>query len=1035
VVVRRHSIGVAVALALAVTCRARAAPSPDWTRFATPLVIPLTHEQGLPPGVVSGLARDGDGFIWIATQGGLARWDGHAMRVFSDQHDGERPWPGGLITGLTADESGAIWIVFNDGTTGRYDRTTERFTIFQTPGKRVGAPIGLASNGNGGVWIDGRDGLAQLDPASGAWRSIPADVAGRPERYNYGLLRARDGTLWLQRGRRLGRLRDGRFDLITPPLPPPRESGSDLDANVTALLEDHEGTLWFGLRGGYVGRVRRDALVAELLPEFATPGHYAGSLAEVLPGLVCAGVYGAGLACLDVKSGTIRRIPYDATAGSGAMDRQIQYLLAGPAGLLWMGSSRGVHLLVLSGQPVSTLMNSGPDARDLSDGDVTSIAQASGDRMWLGLAQRGLDLFDRLAGRVATIRTAGAAGPPISESEITSLLRDPDGRLLAATVSGLLAIDERAPAARLIAGTPPGGLLLRQIGRDLWVGTNAGLFKVMPDARQTRHFEHDARDPASLAGSRINDLLPASSGRLWVATGRGLDLFDPATGQARHFVHKADDPESLPSDVVWTLAEDKQGRLWVGSAGGGIGILDQRVLADPAVRFRRIGRAQGLRNANIDKLLEDDAGRMWAATDDGIAVIDTRSLSVVRTLSRADGQAITHYWLGSGARLADGTLLFGGQGGLSVINPDRLGGAPPPASVRVTDVRIDGKRGSGGAPIVLPPGARGVQIEFSALEYVVPELCRYSYRLEGFDPDWIEVDPQHRVAAYTTLPPGDYRLLVRAARRDEPWTTASLDLPVIVVPAWYQTFWFRGVEVLAAGLALFGMVRARTASLERRRRQLEREVADRTQALAMAAEALRAANAELEHVANHDALTGLPNRRRFFQAAEEALAASRRYDHDCAVFVADLDYFKRINDLHGHAAGDAALRAAAGCLGFTLREADVGARYGGEELAALLPETDIDGATEAAERFRLALEGTEVVHEGRVIGVTVSIGVSVWSHEEADIGAAIMRADAALYRAKDAGRNRVAVEMPQTAGAAPYGLAEPVDTSTPRPPS
>jgi diguanylate cyclase (GGDEF)-like protein len=281
-------------------------------------------------------------------------------------------------------------------------------------------------------------------------------------------------------------------------------------------------------------------------------------------------------------------------------------------------------------------------------------------------------------------------------------------------------------------------------------------------------------------------------------------------------------------------------------------------------------------------------------------VIDTHSLSVVRPLSRADGQAVTHYWTASGARLSDGTLFFGGQGGVSIVNPDRLGSAPPLTHVRVTNVRIDGQRRAGGSRIVLSPGARGVQVEFSALEYVAPELCRYSYRLEGFDPDWIEVDPQHLVAAYTTLPPGDYRLLVRAARRDEPWTSASLALPL-------------------------------------------------------------------------------------------------------------LDHFKRINDQYGHAIGDAALRAAGECLTRTLREVDLGARYGGEELAALLPETDFDGATEAAERFRLALEAVHIAHEDRPIRVTVSIGVSVWRDDEEDIRPALARADAALYRAKNDGRNRVAV--------------------------
>jgi diguanylate cyclase (GGDEF)-like protein len=175
---------------------------------------------------------------------------------------------------------------------------------------------------------------------------------------------------------------------------------------------------------------------------------------------------------------------------------------------------------------------------------------------------------------------------------------------------------------------------------------------------------------------------------------------------------------------------------------------------------------------------------------------------------------------------------------------------------------------------------------------------------------------------------------------------------------------------------------------------------------------LESANGRLAELAHRDPLTGLINRRRFFELAAEQLALARRHQRPCGVLMIDLDHFKRINDTYGHAAGDEALRAAADCVVATVREVDIVARFGGEELAALLPETDAPGARLIAERVRSALAALEIAFEGRVIRITASVGVAAWSASEGGIEAALDRADAALYRVKQAGRDGVAMEPP-----------------------
>src|SRR6185437_1418561 len=223
------------------------------------------------------------------------------------------------------------------------------------------------------------------------------------------------------------------------------------------------------------------------------------------------------------------------------------------------------------------------------------------------------------------------------------------------------------------------------------------------------------------------------------------------------------------------------------------------------VRFRHIRKADGLPNDNGDKLLEDGAGMIWAATDDGLAIIDPDSLAV-RPLSRANGGGVSNYFTDSGIRTREGEMLFGGVGGLTVVRPQAAEPAPPPAKLAVTEVRIGGAavpvgrfNGAGSSePMVISPGAGSLAVEFSALDFAAPERLRYAYRLKGLETRWTAADPTRRLAAYSSLPPGDYGLEIRAAGPDGLWLAQTLRIPLRVLPAWYQTVWFKGLEGLAA---------------------------------------------------------------------------------------------------------------------------------------------------------------------------------------------------------------------------------------------
>lgn len=164
---------------------------------------------------------------------------------------------------------------------------------------------------------------------------------------------------------------------------------------------------------------------------------------------------------------------------------------------------------------------------------------------------------------------------------------------------------------------------------------------------------------------------------------------------------------------------------------------------------------------------------------------------------------------------------------------------------------------------------------------------------------------------------------------------------------------------------------------------------------------------QLIRMATTDALTGISNRKNFFDLGEREVKLAARYEKPISILMIDIDYFKQFNDTFGHDLGDQVLTRLGGVLVETLRNTDIFGRIGGEEFAAILPETDLSGAMEVSERLRYNVEAQNLVHEDEKLTITVSIGVTQFAAKDGELSVALKRADRALYDAKNAGRNRV----------------------------
>jgi diguanylate cyclase (GGDEF)-like protein len=356
----------------------------------------------------------------------------------------------------------------------------------------------------------------------------------------------------------------------------------------------------------------------------------------------------------------------------------------------------------------------------------------------------------------------------------------------------------------------------------------------------------------------------------------------------------------------------------------------------------------------------------------------------------------------------DGRRWFATSVGATYVDPADLQRhtrhAPP---VVIESVIADGRALplSSQAEVVLPAGARRLELRYAGLGFVLPERLRYRHRLDGFDSDWVERGSETFVE-YTRLPPGRYAFRVEAAHPRGAWGQSRAEVVIDVPPLWWQrtlVVWgFAITALLGAGLLL----RWRLHRLAANERHLAQLVDERTLEIEQQKARLRHQAEEFARQAREDALTGISNRRAFDEALAREFARAKRTEAPLSIAIVDLDHFKQVNDRFSHAVGDEVLKRVAARLKADSRGFDVVARWGGEEFALLLPETTLEAALATGERLREGVMAIDFSDIDPTLGITASFGVAeaagVDTHHRL-----LLQADEALYRAKANGRNRV----------------------------
>jgi diguanylate cyclase (GGDEF)-like protein len=927
-------------------------------------------EQGLPLNTVQTLLQTRDGYLWIGTGGGLTRFDGVRFTTFESSAVPElasRP-----IFGLMEDAAGNLWIGHHDGAvTYRNGHFRTVYGRDVTEGRRVWA---FAQAPDGAVWAATENGLVR-------WRDGAAQVYREADGLPTDILRSlafdREGTLWIATtGGGLVSFDGTRFTILD-------ESGGLPHDAVRSVLPDPEGGVWASTAGGGLVHLR-EGRIRTFTVRDGLPTDQLTALALDRDGSLWIGTWGAGLARMRGERFT------SISTDGGLAGGQIWSVLADREGSVWVGTwVGGLNRLrdrdfVVLGTP-----------EGLSHDNVRSVMHARDGAAWVTTAGGGVNRIHE--GRITVI--GEAEGLP--NNETSTIYEDREGSIWIGTYTGGVS---RLRRGRIETWGVDSGLPsvdIRVMFEDrkgtLWAGTRSGLARFNGSG-----FDHLIDEGAPQDG--VLAILEDRSGTLWLGTtGEGLvryrnGVFDALTRE-----------DGLVSNWVMALYEDAAGSLWIGTNGEGINRLrDGRITA--------IRPSDGLWDGIAQAILEDHTGHLWVTCNRGFYRVARAELDA---FAEGRTEKVTSEGYGPGNALRSTTFAGGHQpagaidatghlwlpsfSGLVIVDPRQLPGAEAPPRVHFERVMVEGIPVPVDAPITLPPGSAPLSIRYTAATLQNAERVRFRYRMEGTTGDWVDAGT-NREAFFPALPHGEYSFRVAASLDGRNWREAPSSLAISVTPYFFQTPWFIALVVLGLVAGTAAILGLRTRALQRQKTEMERLVAEKT-------EELRLANEHLAKISFVDSLTGLANRRRFDEALDQEWRRAARNETPLALVVADVDLFKEYNDALGHLEGDNCLVAVADVFrGMGRRAGDIVARYGGEEFVVLIPAADPEAAMRFAEELREAVEARAIPHPTSTVSpvVTISLGVAACiPSADSPSSSLVRKADAAMYRAKREGRNRV----------------------------
>lgn len=813
----------------------------------------LSLKDGLSQSTVHTIIQDHQGFIWFGTEDGLNRYDGNEFRIFRHDTEDNSSLSSNKIQVLYEDRHGILWVGTDRGL-NRFNRESEVFFRYE---KKTGNPespkdgdanlndtnflnddyiVCLYQDKDGVIWIGTRyGGVSLLDPVrKGFTHYNSSNQSGLKSDAVQEICQDKSGVIWL------GTQKDGlaRFDRKSKTFSYFQKSNnmphSICSNKITDLYEDRSGNFWIGTKNGLNRMDRTTRKFTHFKHEPGRPeslSHdYIYNIYEDRDGQLWFGTYAAGLNRWNPLDEDFTRIRHRAGDPESLSNDYIHAIYQDRGGVFWIGTDSGINKWAPGKKKFACWRpgsgNSDSNNYIAASRDVWSIYKDKQGDVWFGTTN-GLHRWNRNTDKHKVYRHDPQDPDTISHDRVMAIHKDSDGFFWFGTyANGLNRFDPRTGKFQRFLhlngdvselSEPRVYSICEDKNGQLWFGTHNGLNRLDKKTDRFSRWQHDPDKRDSLSDNSVFHLHEDRRGVLWIATGNGLNRWNPEYGNFTSWKRTSGNPGSLSDDYISYIYEDKAGNLWIGTTGG-LNLFDRE-----KGTFSHFTSKNGLPSDTVYGILEDENGCLWLSSTGGIARFDPLQ-KTFRVFDTADGIQSNEFHGSSCCRGSDGEMFFGGINGFNYFYPYNIKDNPNEPIIVITDFQLlnktvpIGPAGNGileksvtqTTRIVLSHEDYYFSFRFAALDYYAPEKNQYEYKMENFDTDWIKTTAKQRFAPFTKLLPGDYVFRVRGSNNDGLWNEKGAAIRITITPPYWQTWWFRGLIILAFIFVLFAWYRHRT---------------------------------------------------------------------------------------------------------------------------------------------------------------------------------------------------------------------------------
>lgn len=822
-----------------------------------PLTMKFDHAFNLGKQGMRSFVEDQDGFIWIGSLGGgLFRWNGYDLKNYKAAAN---QLSEGTIYRIVEDtvNPDILWLATNGGL-NRFDKSTETFTYYQHD---AALPESISDNGVKDIvqdttqdhilWVGTRLGLNKFDKQTGQFTRYYHQPGNQQSLESNYIWQLEDDPvdpdiLWVlpfQRGvdkfnKKTGVVTRYHYDPVNPGSPDSTKAAS------MALDKDDPSIIWIGTLGKGLDRfdTRNQTFTRFPVSENGSDGHPGGPIIDIFDDgdgrlWLCGLVANNGLTIFDKTKQSFTNYrhvhgkPYslvEDTVASVNRDRMGRY---------WVTSYGGdVSKIDPYNQNFELFTKTPALAGGLSDNSINRIVEDHSGTVWVTTNAGGLNRFDDSTATFKHYRHNPQDKQTIDVDNVFDFFEDSQGRFWLSQFLGPL-VEFDPTSGTVLKRYPTVAESFTIITEDperpgyLWLGLRGlGLAGFDTVTETFQYYNHNPQNPEKGPGNEMVRVIlhDRLDNTIWIGSnlGGGLSRFNKRTQLFTHYKFNPNDTNSLGSDAVNAIFQDREGSIWIATAGGGLNKFDR-----DTETFIRYGQRFKIPD-NIMTILQDDQGKLWLSTDEGLLQFCLDTMQIKAHFSQADGLQGKAFNLDCGLKRKNGELWFGGTNGLNRFFPDKIVKNSTPPKILITALK------QGGSPITLdkiPEKTQSItlywpnnffEFEFAALNYTQPEKNHYRYILEGLDNRWFESGTR-RYGRYTNIPGGSYTLRVIGSNNDGVWNGAGVALEVIITPPFWKSSWFflltMCLTFLLIGVVILYFNKLKNEIVEREQAEKKRE--------------------------------------------------------------------------------------------------------------------------------------------------------------------------------------------------------------------